>query len=162
MTISNNTKLKICGIEPESIVDGPGFRYVVFVQGCPHHCHGCHNPESWSFGDGATMTVGEIFNEICNSEVSGVTFSGGEPFCQAEALAELGKLVKSKNLSLMCYTGYTLEELQEKQDSAVDELLSLTDILVDGRYVEEERDLTLLYKGSRNQRVIDMGQLPTT
>ena len=87
----------MCGIEPESIVDGPGFRYVLFVQGCPHHCHGCHNPETWSFNAGYDMTVNEIFEEICARPwLRGVTFSGGEPFEQAPALLELAKNIKAR------------------------------------------------------------------
>ena len=104
--------IKVCGIEPESIVDGPGFRYVIFVQGCPHHCPGCHNPESWTFDAGEDMTVHEILDEIrSNPNLDGVTFSGGEPFEQVPALLELAKMVKAEGLSLMSYSGYTLEEL---------------------------------------------------
>ena len=149
--------IRVCGIEPESIVDGPGFRYVVFVQGCPHHCKGCHNPESWDPGAGHDMTVGEIFDEIRErTGLRGVTFSGGEPFEQADALADLGRLIKDSGLSLMSYSGYTLEELEERHDPATDELLGMLDMLVDGRYIEAQRNLTLVYCGSENQRVIDM------
>ena len=85
--VDNSKVIRVGGIEPESIVDGPGFRYVVFVQGCPHHCHGCHNPESWAFDAGEDMTVDQIFDEIMERKgLRGVTFSGGEPFEQAEAL----------------------------------------------------------------------------
>ena len=149
--------IRVCGIEPESIVDGPGFRYVIFVQGCPHHCKGCHNPESWDPAAGHDMTVGEIFDEVqARTGLRGVTFSGGEPFEQADALADLGRLIKDSGLSLMSYSGYTLEELEERHDPATDELLGMLDMLVDGRYVEAQRNLTLVYCGSENQRVIDM------
>lgn len=149
--------IRMCGIEPESIVDGPGFRYVLFVQGCPHHCKGCHNPESWDKNAGYDMTTEEVFEEIMkNPHLKGVTFSGGEPFEQVSALLELGKMIKEAGLSLMSYSGYTLEELKERNDPETDELLSILDILVDGRYVESLRNLTLIYRGSENQRVIDM------
>ena len=149
--------IRMCGIEPESIVDGPGFRYVLFVQGCPHHCHGCHNPESWAFDAGYDMTVNEVFEDICGRPwLRGVTFSGGEPFEQVPALLDLAKNIKGAGLTLMSYSGYTLEELEARHDKATDELLEMLDILVDGRYDERLRNLTLVYCGSENQRVIDM------
>ncbi len=152
-------KIRVCGIEPESIVDGPGFRYVLFVQGCPHHCHGCHNPESWAFDAGYDMTVNEVFEDICGRPwLRGVTFSGGEPFEQVPALLDLAKNIKGAGLTLMSYSGYTLEELEARHDKATDELLSMLDILVDGRYDEKLRNLTLVYCGSENQRVIDMNK----
>ena len=155
----NGKVIRMCGIEPESIVDGPGFRYVVFVQGCPHRCKGCHNPESHDFDGGYDITVGEVFEQIKeNPNLRGVTFSGGEPFEQADALLELARLVKAAGLTLMSYSGYTLDELEARHAAATDELLSLLDILVDGRYIEAQRNLTLIYRGSENQRVIDMNR----
>lgn len=151
--------IRVCGIEPESIVDGPGFRYVLFVQGCPHHCHGCHNPESWAFDAGYDMTVNEVFEDICGRPwLRGVTFSGGEPFEQVPVLLDLAKNIKGAGLTLMSYSGYTLEELEARHDKATDELLGLLDMLVDGRYDEKLRNLTLIYCGSENQRVIDMNK----
>ena len=159
MSAAENNVIRVCGIEPESIVDGPGFRYVLFVQGCPHHCHGCHNPESWAFDGGTDMTVDEIFEEIQEKQgLRGVTFSGGEPFEQVPALLELAKKIKGAGLTLMSYSGYTLDELEVRKDPATDELLGLLDILVDGRYDESLRNLTLVYCGSENQRVIDMNK----
>ena len=149
--------IRVCGVEPESIVDGPGFRYVLFVQGCPHHCHGCHNPESWDPQAGFDMTTGEVFAEIMeNPHLRGVTFSGGEPFEQVPALIELARMCREAGLSLMSYSGYTLEELEGRHDPATDEFLGMLDVLVDGRYDEKLRNLTLIYCGSENQRVIDM------
>ena len=149
--------LRLCGTEPESIVDGPGFRFVVFVQGCPHHCPGCHNPQSHPFDGGYEVTVDQLYQAVAeNPHLAGVTFSGGEPFCQPEALAALGERVKALGKSVMTYTGYTLEQLWERQDEGTRRLLAVTDILVDGPYVEAERDLTLLFRGSANQRLIDM------
>ena len=151
--------IDVCGIEPESIVDGPGFRYVVFVQGCPHHCPGCHNPQSHAFGCGTKRTVDELIEEMReNPLLSGVTLSGGEPFCQAEALCELAQRVREMGKTVFAYSGYTLEQLLEKgkAEPAVRRLLSLTDTLVDGPYIEAQRDLELQFRGSRNQRVIDL------
>ena len=152
-------KLRISGIEPESIVDGPGFRYVVFTQGCPHHCPGCHNPQTHAFDGGYFTDARTVIAQIEeNPLLAGVTFSGGEPFCQAPALCELGRMIKARGMHLMVYSGYTLEQLLEKgkREPAVAELLHLADLLVDGPYREEERDLTLEFRGSRNQRLIDL------
>ncbi|MBE5039676.1 anaerobic ribonucleoside-triphosphate reductase activating protein [Ructibacterium gallinarum] len=151
--------LRISGIEPESIVDGPGIRYVVFVQGCPHHCKGCHNPQTHDFDGGHDQAIEEILDEIKkNPLLSGVTFSGGEPFCQPEPLTELGKEVKKLGLNLVCYSGYTFEELIKLSEKvpAVMELLQLSDLLVDGRFVLEEKSLMLKFRGSRNQRIVDV------
>ena len=151
--------IRVCGIERESIVDGPGFRYVLFVQGCPHRCPGCHNPESHDFEGGTDMTAEEVFADIMkNPHLRGVTFSGGEPFEQVPAVLKLAGMIKEAGLSLMSYSGYTLEELRGRQDAETDELLGMLDILVDGRYVESLRNLTLIYRGSENQRVIDMNK----
>lgn len=151
--------IDVCGIEPESIVDGPGFRYVVFVQGCPHHCPGCHNPQSHAFGVGTKRTVDELIDEMReNPLLTGVTLSGGEPFCQAEPLCELAQRVRTMGKTVFAYSGYTLEQLLEKgqREPAVRRLLGLVDTLVDGPYIEAERDLELQFRGSRNQRIIDL------
>lgn len=151
--------IRIAGVVRESIVDGPGLRFTVFCQGCPHGCKGCHNVATHDFSQGYDCELDKILNAIDqNPLLDGVTFSGGEPLCQPEAFYKLAVEVKKRNLNIMTYTGYTYEELQEmgQKDHWVADLLSLTDLLVDGRFVEEERDLTLLFRGSRNQRVIDM------
>lgn len=152
-------ELKISGTVSDSIVDGPGLRYVIFTQGCPHHCPGCHNPQTHDFEGGVWADREMILQPLKeNPLLSGVTFSGGEPFVQPEALAELGREIKALGKHLMVYSGYTYEQLQQiaEQRPAVGELLALADILVDGPYVEEQRDLTLVYRGSANQRVIDL------
>ncbi len=152
-------ELRISGIEPESIVDGPGIRYVVFVQGCPHRCPGCHNPQTHDFSGGHLQDLESILKEIDkNPLLSGVTFSGGEPFCQASALAKLGGEIKKRGLTLVCYSGYTFEELLEKgkTDPKIMELLQLTEILIDGKFQIEEKSLTLQFRGSRNQRILDV------
>ena len=156
---SQSNILNLSGIVEESIVDGPGFRYVVFVQGCPHRCKGCHNPQTHSFEGGYQMAVEDIAQQVKeNPLLSGVTFSGGEPFCQPEALCELAKLIKAMGKNIFVYSGYTLEQLAEmgKTRPAVIELLHLADTLVDGQYVEELRDLQLQFRGSSNQRIIDL------
>lgn len=154
----SNTKIRVCGVEAESIVDGPGFRYVLFVQGCPHRCEGCHNPESHDFNAGYDMTVGEVYQEfLSNPHLKGITLSGGEPFCQPEALLELVKLIKQDpSKDVMSYSGFTYEELRNMNNPAVDGLLDELSILVDGRFEIAQRNLTLVYRGSENQRVIDM------
>ncbi len=149
------SELRICGTEPESIVDGEGIRYVVFVQGCPHHCPGCHNPESHPFDGGEIRTVQSLFDEICeNPLLKGVTFSGGEPFCQPEPLAELARLLHARGLDVTTYTGYRYEDLLTMQNPGVAGLLAETDVLIDGPFILEEKDLTLAFKGSRNQHII--------
>ncbi len=160
-----NSKLRIAGIVKESIVDGPGIRYVIFAQGCKHHCRGCHNPETHSFEGGTLIEVDTILKEIAsNPLLDGITLSGGEPFEQAEGFVGLAQEIKERNLHLMVYTGYTYEELLEKSRShpSWGELLELTDILVDGRFVIEKRDLRLVFKGSSNQRIIDMNKTRLT
>lgn len=149
--------LRISGIIEESIVDGPGLRFTVFTQGCPHHCPGCHNPQTHDFDKGEIMDIWEIFKMYReNPLLSGITFSGGEPFCQPEPLYELGKLVKSLGHNVMTYTGYTYEQLllMAGENSGIGRLLSVTDILVDGPFIEAERDLDLKYRGSKNQKII--------
>ena len=151
--------LKISGIVDESIVDGPGLRFTVFTQGCPHHCPGCHNPQTHDFNGGYEITVGEIMKQFREDPLlSGMTFSGGEPFCQPEALCRLARAVKAEGKNIVVYSGYTYEQLQEmaKKNRAVDELLELCDTLVDGPYIEALRDLDLLFRGSSNQRIIDL------
>jgi anaerobic ribonucleoside-triphosphate reductase activating protein len=152
-------KLRLAGTEPESVVDGPGIRFVVFTQGCPHHCPGCHNPETWDPEAGEPVEVRELLDRIKEGKLlKGVTVSGGEPFLQAEALVELARGVRDLGLDLVVYTGFAFEELRELARSrpAYRDLLILTSILVDGPYLEAERDLALAFRGSRNQRLIDM------
>ncbi len=150
-------ELRLCGIEPESIVDGEGIRYVVFVQGCPHRCPGCHNPESHAFEGGRVACIDDLFREICeNPLLRGVTFSGGEPFSQPEPLAELARMVHGKGLNITTYTGYRYEELLQMKDPDIAALLEQTDVLIDGPFLLAEKDLTLAFRGSRNQRIINL------
>ncbi len=151
--------IKIAGIVRESIVDGPGIRFTIFCQGCPHNCQGCHNPETHDFQGGYDCSLEKLLNEIDKDPLlSGVTFSGGEPMCQAESFLMLAKEIKKRKLDIVIFSGYTFEELENmcKEDVAVKELLDLTDFLIDGKFDKDKKDLTLKFRGSSNQRVIDM------
>ena len=149
--------LRVAGVVDDSIVDGPGLRFSVFVQGCPHHCPGCHNPQTHPFEGGTLMRVEELLGRFTgNPLLRGVTFSGGEPFCQPGPLAELGRLVHEAGGDVYCYTGYTYEQLLQNPDPDVQALLGETDVLVDGPFLLEQRDLTLTFRGSANQRLIDV------
>ncbi|MCL6588522.1 MAG: anaerobic ribonucleoside-triphosphate reductase activating protein [Firmicutes bacterium] len=151
-------KLKIAGITAESLVDGPGIRGVVFFQGCPHRCPGCHNPETWDWNGGREMSGLEVIAGLnLNPLVEGVTFSGGEPFSQAAGAVLLGRYLKSVNLNLWIYTGYTWEYLTDLQrGKEFQELLEITDVLVDGPYLEQSRAPVGTFKGSANQRIINV------
>lgn len=150
--------LDLFGTVNDSIVDGPGLRFAVFVQGCPHHCPGCHNPDSHAFGTGTPTSNDELLARIrSNPLLDGVTFSGGEPFCQAQELAVLGKEIKGLGLNLLCYTGFTFEYLCEhREENGYGDLLVVLDWLIDGRFVEEQRSLELRFRGSANQRILDV------
>ena len=153
--------LRIAGIVRESIVDGPGIRFTIFCQGCPHACDGCHNPETHDFAGGKDVSIERLLEEIDKDPLlAGVTFSGGEPFCQPEGFVEIGKRIKERGLNITAFSGYTLEELMSLgiQNAAIAELLELTDILIDGPFQKELKDLTLQFRGSKNQRVIDMNE----
>lgn len=151
--------LRIAGIMKESIVDGPGIRFAIFCQGCPHDCEGCHNPSTHSFQDGEIVKISNILKYIDeNPLIQGVTFSGGEPLCQVKPFLSLAKEVKKRNLHLLIYTGYTIEELEirMKKEHELEELLRIADHLIEGRFVQKLRNLSLLYRGSSNQRIIDL------
>ncbi|MDD3228817.1 MAG: anaerobic ribonucleoside-triphosphate reductase activating protein [Oscillospiraceae bacterium] len=152
------TELRLAGTEPESIVDGRGFRYTIFVQGCPHHCPDCQNPQTHDFNGGYLVSIDRLLTEIKeNPMLRGVTFSGGEPFSQAKGLAELAKRIKNETkLDITVYSGWTYEQLLKNPDPDVHQLLELADYLVDGPYLEALRDLTLHFRGSSNQRIIDL------
>lgn len=150
-------KYRVSGIVGDSIVDGQGLRLAVFMQGCPHGCPGCHNPETWDSNGGREADTEEVRGLIERNRLwDGLTLSGGEPFMQPEAAAEMAECAKAKGLNVWAYTGYTLEELQELRDEAVQRLLGLIDVLVDGPFEMEKRSLELRFRGSANQRLIDM------
>ena len=150
--------LRLAGIIRESVVDGPGIRAVVFAQGCPHGCKGCHNPETHDPAGGRAFSLDEVIERMrLTPIIRGVTFSGGEPFAQAEGFALLGWRLKLLGLNIVTYTGYTWEALTRPDSPrAWRDLLEVTDILVDGPYVERERDTSIAFRGSRNQRIIDV------
>lgn len=150
--------IRLSGLVSDSIVDGPGLRLTVFTQGCPHHCEGCHNPQTHDFSGGYDATVEEILAKLAEDPLQqGITLSGGEPFCQAPALIPLCRSVRTLSKNIWAYSGYTFEELLSPQaPPQAAELLSLCDVLVDGRFLLEKRNLNLFYRGSENQRVIDV------
>ena len=157
MSSTDSTEIRISGIARDSIVDGEGIRLTVFTQGCPRRCPGCHNPETQPLVGGRTTTVGAVVAELDeNPLLTGLTLSGGEPFLQPGALLLLARAAHARGLDVWSYTGFTLEELRAQGDTDVDALLEELDVLVDGDYREELRDLTLHFRGSRNQRVIDL------
>ena len=148
--------LDLSGIVSDSIVDGPGIRTTIFSQGCPHRCPGCHNPETWEFGCGTTIPVEAIVDIVkSNPLCRGVTFSGGEPFAQAAGFAKLAKLLKADGYEVASYSGYTFETLL-KGSEAQKELLECIDILIDGPFVQAEKSLEIAFRGSRNQRILDV------
>ena len=151
--------IPLAGLVEESVVDGIGIRTVVFVQGCPHRCKGCHNPQSHPFSGGTDTPVSGIIEKIsANALLSGITLSGGEPFCYPGSLLELSKAVHALKLNVWCYTGYTYEQLVKRaaKSKEIRALLDEIDVLVDGRYIEKQRDLLLKFRGSANQRAIDL------
>ncbi|MFZ5753980.1 MAG: anaerobic ribonucleoside-triphosphate reductase activating protein [Bacillota bacterium] len=150
--------MRLSGIISESVVDGPGVRFVVFTQGCPHHCPGCHNPETWDPSGGKEMTLKEILKLIKKKlkNIRGITLSGGDPFLQAAEMAALAREAKKLGLDVVTYTGYTYEELLAIDGPGFKELLEVTDILVDGPFLIQYRDIGLAFRGSSNQRVIDL------
>lgn len=148
-------QIRIAGIEEESIVDGPGIRLVVFTQGCNHHCIGCHNPETHSFDGGELVDINKIVDMVKdNPLLDGITLSGGEPFEQAIECSILAKKVKELGLNVVTYTGYTFEEIL--QNNRFRSLLLQTDILIDGEYDISKKSMMLQFRGSTNQRIIDV------
>jgi anaerobic ribonucleoside-triphosphate reductase activating protein len=149
--------IRIAGTVNDSIVDGPGIRFTIFTQGCPHNCEGCHNPQTHSFDGGTIVDSGELLEKIrSNPLLDGVTFSGGEPFCQAKALAELGREIKKSGLNIVTYTGYDFEQLYENRSkNGWGELLEVTDFLIDGKFILAQKDWQIRFRGSSNQRYLD-------
>lgn len=155
----NDTKIKLAGIVEESIVDGPGIRLVVFVQGCNHKCLGCHNEHSQDFSGGEYKSISSIIEKVKeNPLLDGVTLSGGEPFEQAFGVSKLAEELKRLDYNIITYSGYTYEQIQERtlRDYDFLRLIENTDILIDGKFEESQRNLMLNFRGSENQRIIDV------
>ena len=151
--------LRLAGVVVESTVDGPGFRLAVFAQGCPHRCPRCHNPATHDFEGGVVVAVSSVIEMLTADPMhSGLSLSGGEPFMQARAFSHLAWCAGSLGYDVMAWTGYTFEELYAGLDEHPDwrRLLDTIDVLVDGPYIEELRSLELQYRGSANQRVLDV------
>lgn len=151
--------MRIMDIHHDSVVDGEGLRTVVFFAGCPHRCRGCHNPESWNAGNGTEWSLGEAVDEIVSNPLTNVTFSGGDPFAQAEEACQLAVELRKRGKTIWMYTGYTLEQLLTQGTEAQQALLSHCEMLVDGPFVLEQRDLTLAFRGSRNQRLLTQKEI---
>lgn len=147
--------LYLLDILEDTTVDGPGFRTAVYAAGCPNRCPGCHNPGSWDIRRGRSFTEEAVLERILADEFADVTFSGGDPMFQPEAFARLARGIKEKSRkTIWCYTGYEYEKLLENPVQAA--LLASIDVLVDGRFEQALRDESLLFRGSRNQRLIDV------
>ena len=155
--------MKMAGFYDESISNGLGWRAVLFVSGCPHHCPGCHNPQTQDFNYGTEFNKKEIIDRIKNNSIlKGITLSGGEPLCP-ENIPEVLDFVKDlkkerPELNVWCYSGYTMEELVSRNDNITDEMLKNIDVLVDGEFMIEKKNPTLKFRGSENQRIVDVKQ----
>lgn len=150
-------EIRLSGIVEESIVDGKGIRFVVFTQGCPHNCKGCHNPQTHDFKGGYMEDTDKLFEMFQEDPIlKGITFSGGEPFMQPKPLTELAKKVHLVRKDVTCYSGFTFEEILNSENEDRVELLKNIDVLIDGKFILEQRNLELSFRGSENQRVIDV------
>lgn len=147
--------IRVAATVPESYVDGAGIRFAVFFQGCLRRCRGCHNPATHDVNGGKVFDVGEIVTQFKDRPlIDGITLTGGEPLLQIPAAIELAKAAKDFGLSVWLYTGFTFEHLPP----AADPLLNFVDVLVDGEFILPQRDLDLQFRGSRNQRLINIPQ----
>lgn len=156
----NKNKIRLAAdLQSDSIVDGPGLRTVIWTQGCSHNCKGCQNPQTWDFNGGALVPLDMVYEAIDELEYQqGITFSGGDPMFQPYPCTEIAKYCKEKGYNIWVYTGFTYEELMKmsKKDPIYLEFLKYVDVLVDGRFILKQKDLSMLFRGSRNQRLIDI------
>ena len=151
----DNQELYIMEVMEQTMADGPGLRTSIYCSWCRHHCPGCHNPQSWDFGNGHKMSVDDLLQVIKDDDISNVSFSGGDPFYQVEGFTELARRIKAEtNKTIWCWTGFTYEEILA--DSKLSMMLPYLDVLVDGPYVESLRDPQLHFRGSSNQRIIHL------
>ena len=157
--MENEKMIRLSGLIHESLVNGPGLRRVLFSQGCKHNCKSCFNPETHTMNGGSLFDMYKIIKDINdNPLISGVTFSGGDPWEQADKFAFISQNIKISNLNIWCYTGYTFEYILENKDKKIgwSDLLSSINVLVDGAFEQDKYDENLLYRGSSNQRIIDV------
>ena len=152
--MQNSDTIRIMDITYSSSVDGTGFRDVLFVNYCPHRCEGCHNRETWERENGRDVTIDYCFEKLTESAITNVTFSGGEPFCQAKALTVLAKRLIAAGKNIWIYSGYTFEEIIKDEEKK--ELLTLCKVLVDGRFILAQKGINMRFKGSANQRILDV------
>ena len=146
-------RIKVLDIAYQTMADGPGFRTAIYCAGCSHHCPGCHNPQSWDFSAGHWMEVDVLLDIIKADSMSNVSFSGGDPFYQVPAFTELARRIKQEtDKTIWCWTGFTYEEILADKEMSM--MLPWLDVLVDGPFILEQRDTTLLFRGSPNQRII--------
>ena len=152
-------RIRVLDIIQQTMADGPGFRTAIYCAGCSHHCKGCHNPQSWDFMAGRWMEVEDLLEVIKEDDFSDVTFSGGDPFFQVEDFTELARRIKTEtNKSIWCWTGFTIEEIRASERLSM--LLPWIDVLVDGPFILERRDTSLLWRGSPNQRIFYLHEEP--
>lgn len=155
MLSSENTTLRVIDIKHGTTVDGPGFRTSIYFAGCAHHCPGCHNPQTWDPAAGTPYTINELV-DIIHQDQMPVTFSGGDPICQLDALVLLASRLHDEGINIWCYTGYTFPQLLANPSAR--QLLELVDVIVDGPFIESLRDTSLLFRGSSNQRIINVAE----
>ena len=156
MTESFTNSIRILDIKYGTSVDGIGLRTSLYCAGCEHHCMGCHNPQSWNENGGEAISVEALFDMIVDADMN-VTFTGGDPMLHPEGFIKLARMIKEQtSKTIWCYTGYRFEELLKHPLRR--ELVELCDVIVDGPYIEAERDLSLHFRGSRNQRIIDVAK----
>ena len=149
--------MRIADYIQDSIVDGPGLRFTLFTQGCPHRCPGCHNPGTHDFNGGREISPDAVIEAMLSNPLTdGLTLSGGEPFSQPEACARIARAAKEHGLNVWAYSGWTFEQLRDNPDPEVQALLHSLDVLVDGPFLQAERSLELKWRGSRNQRMLDV------
>lgn len=148
--------IRLASLIHDSIVDGEGLRTVIFTQGCPHNCPGCHNQASIPFDGGQVLSIDTVLEDVLKRDLKKVTFSGGEPFVQAESCYKIAKVLKENGFSLWSYTGFTMDALLRHRDPYVKKFLSTLDILIDGRFILSQRSIATLFRGSKNQRIIDV------
>ncbi|AMC92765.1 ribonucleoside-triphosphate reductase activating protein [Erysipelothrix larvae] len=148
--------IRLSSLIHDSIVDGEGLRSVIFTQGCPHNCPGCHNQSTIPFDGGTILDIQTVIDDILKRDLKRVTFSGGEPFVQAESCYYIAVALKKHGYNLWSYTGYTMDALLRHRDPYVRKFLEQIEILIDGRFILAQRSLQTLFRGSTNQRIIDV------